>query len=70
MNLKEVINNGGLLTAAVAIDTARGLLLTENRNKLAEFVGNIDLNRHWVYSQYKRMEFVQKINNCLRKVFS
>ena len=70
MYLKEVINNGGLLTAAVAIDTARGLLLAENQNKLAEFGGHIDLNRHWAYSQYKRMGFVQKINNCLRKVFS
>ena len=60
MYLKKVINNGGLLTAAVAIDAARGLLLTKNQNKLAEFGGHIDLNRHCSYSQYKRMGFVQK----------
>ena len=58
--LREIRNNGSPLTAAVAIGAARGLLLAENRNKLAEFGGHIDLNRHWAYSLYKRMGFVQR----------
>ena len=56
--LRELRINGSPLTAAVAIGAARGLLLAENRYKLAEFGGHIDLNRHWAYSLYKRMGFV------------
>ena len=44
--LKEIRKNGGPLTASVAIGAARGLLLAENRSRLAEFGGHIDLNRH------------------------
>ena len=60
MYLKEVINNGGLLTTAVAIDTARGLLLAENRNKLAEFGGHIDLNRHRPIPSIKGWDLCRK----------
>ena len=58
--LKEIRSKGGTLTAAVAIGAARVLILAENRSKLAEFGGYIDLNRQWAYSLFKRMGFVRR----------
>lgn len=58
--LKKIRANGGPLTARIAIAAARGLILADNRNKLVEYGGHIELNRHWAYSLYKRMGFVQR----------
>ena len=48
--LKKIRASGGPLTARIAIAAARGLLLADNRNKLVEYGGHIELNRHWAYS--------------------
>ena len=58
--LKQIRANGGPLTARIAIAAARGLLLADNPNKLVKNGGHIELNRHWAYSLYKRMGFVQR----------
>ena len=58
--LRKIRTSGGPLTARIAIAAARGLLLADNRNKLVEYGGHIELNRHWAYSLYKRMGFVQR----------
>lgn len=68
--LKEIRKNGGPLTASVAIGAARGLLLAENRSRLAEFGGHIDLNRHWAYSLYNRMGFVQRKSTTAKGKYS
>ena len=39
---------------------AKGILLSCAKEKLVEFGGYIDLNRHWVFSLLKRMNFVKR----------
>ena len=58
--LKQIRANGGPLTGRIAIAAAKGLLLADNPSKLVENGGHIELNRHWAYSLYKRMGFVQR----------
>ena len=57
--LRKIRSNGGPVTARIAIAAARGLLRAENQYKLVEYGGHIKLNRHWAYSLFKRMNFVQ-----------
>ena len=58
--LRKIQTSGGPLTARIAIAAARGLLLADNQNKLVEYGGHIELNRHCAYSLYKGMGFVQR----------
>ena len=39
---------------------AKGLLLSLNRGALAEYGGHINNTRHWIYSLFHRMKFVQR----------
>ena len=39
---------------------AQGILLSCAKEKLVEFGGHIDLNRHWAFSLLKRMNFVKR----------
>ena len=38
----------------------RGILLSTDQSKLAEFGGCVELNRHWAYSLMDRTHFVQR----------
>jgi len=58
--LKKIRSNGGPVTARIAMAAARGLLLAGNQHKLVENGGHINLNRHWAYSLFKRMNFVPR----------
>lgn len=58
--LRRIREDGGLVTAGVAIAAARGLLMAEHRNRLVENGGHIKLNRHWAYGFFQRMGFVQR----------
>ena len=58
--LKKVREGGGAVTARIAMAAARGVLLSCDKTKLAEFGGHVQLNRHWAYALLKRMEFVQR----------
>ena len=39
---------------------AKGLLLSLNRGALAEYGGHIKITRHWAYSLFHRMKYVQR----------
>ena len=53
--LKYVHSGGGIVSSRIA---ARGLLLSYDKYRLAEFGGPVHLNRHWAYSLIKRTKFV------------
>ena len=50
----------GVVSARIAVAAARGILLASNRNMLAELGGPVELNRHWAYSLFKRMQYVKR----------
>ena len=50
-----------MVTAQIAVAAARGILLSCDRSKLAEFGGPVMLNRFWTYSLLKRMNFVKRM---------
>ena len=58
--LKKVRDAGGIVSAAIAVAAARGILVSCDRSKLAEFGGHIDLGRHWAYGLLDRMKFVRR----------
>jgi len=58
------------VTAGIAIAAARGLLLAENRHRLFVHGGHIKLNRHWAYSLFKRMGFVQRKSTTAKSKFN
>ena len=58
--LRRIREDGGPVTAGIAIAAARGLLMAEHKNRLVENGGHIKLNRHWVYGFFRRMGFVQR----------
>ena len=60
MYLRRVRDGGGVVTARIAVAAARGILLSCDCSKLAEFGGHVTLNRFWAYSLLKRMNFVKR----------
>ena len=59
MYLRRVRDGGGVVTAWIAVAAARGILLSCDRSKLAEFGGHVTLNSFWAYSLLKRMNLVK-----------
>ena len=57
--LQRVCESGGTVTARITVAAARGILLATDRSKMVEFGGYIQLDRHWAYSLFKRMNYVQ-----------
>ena len=57
--LQRVRESGGTVTARIAVAAAKGILLSTDQSKMAEFGGYIQLNWHWAYSLFKRMNYVQ-----------
>jgi len=55
-----VSEEGGAVSSQIVIGAARGILKTIDKQKLREFGGHIDLNRHWALSLLCRMNFVQR----------
>ena len=58
--LQKVRDQGGVITASVVVAAARGILLSNDRSKLVEFGGHIELSRQWAYSVLTRMKFVRR----------
>ena len=58
--LKKVREGGGVVTARVVVAAARAIILTQDRSKLVEFGGHIELNRAWAFSLLRRMKFVKR----------
>ena len=59
MYLRRVRDGGRVVTARIAVAAARGILMSCDHSKLAEFGGHVTLNRFWAYSLLKRMKFVK-----------
>ena len=58
--LSKVRDGGGVVTSAIVVAAARGILLSSDRSKLTEVGGYIKLNRHWTYSLLACMHFVKR----------
>jgi hypothetical protein len=58
--LKKVRDQGGVITASVAVAAARGILLFYDSSRLVEFGGHIELSRQWAYHLLGRMNFVRR----------
>ena len=58
--LKKVREGGGVVTARVVVAAVRAIILTQDRSKLVEFGGHIELNRAWAFSLLRRMKFVKR----------
>ena len=57
--LKKVWERGGVGSARIAMAAAKGLIMSYDRSRLAEFSEHVVLNRSWAYSPLKRMKFVK-----------
>ena len=55
--LKKIRDQGGIVTASVAVAAARGIVMAVDRRQLTEFGGHIKLSREWAYSLLARMKF-------------
>ena len=58
------------LSSTVAIAAARGLLMAEQKNWLAENGGYIKLNRRWAYEFFKKVRFVHRKPTTAKSKFS
>ena len=58
--LTTLRSNDGVVSARIAIKAAKGLLLSQNWSALAEHGGHINITRHWAYSLFRIMKFVQR----------
>ena len=58
--LKKIRDQGGIVTAFVAVAAARGIVMAVDRRQLAEFGGHIKLSREWAYHLLARMNFVRR----------
>ena len=58
--LKRVRQGGGVVSARIVIAAARGIVLSCNRSRLAEFGGDVAITRHWAYALLRRMNFVKR----------
>jgi hypothetical protein len=58
--LKKIRDQGGIVTASVAVAAARGIVMAIDRRQLAEFGGHIKLSREWVYHLLGHMKFVKR----------
>ena len=52
--------NGGIVSTRKAMTAAKDLLLFLNWGALAEYRGHINVTRHWAYSLFHRIKFVQR----------
>ena len=58
--LHRVRQGGGVVSARIVMAAARGILLSSQRSRLAEFGGDVEINRHWAYALLRRMNFVKR----------
>ena len=58
--LTAVRNSGGGVSAHLAMAAAKRLMLALNRGALAQHGGHVNITRHWAYSLFHWMKFVQR----------
>ena len=57
--IRKLREGGRAVSSKIVMAAACGIILSYDRNKLAENGGHVYLNRHWAYSFFRRMNFVQ-----------
>ena len=57
--IKSVREHNGVVSSGVVMAAARGIILSCAKEKLAQFGGHINLNKHWAFSLLQRMNFVK-----------
>lgn len=55
-----MMNQAGLLSTAIVLGAARGIILKTNRTLLAEYGGHVVLTKDWGKTLLQRMGFVKK----------
>ena len=69
--LRRIREDGGPVTAGIAIAAARDLLMAECKNRLFENGGgHIKLNRHWAYGFFKGMGYLQRKPTTAKSKFT
>ena len=58
--IRKTREGGGAVTTRIVMAAARGLLLASNRNILAEYGGDVRINRPWAQSLLERMGYVKR----------
>ena len=59
MYLMKVREGDGIVSTRIEVAATRRILLASNHNMLAESGEPVELNRHWAYSLFQRMQFVK-----------
>lgn len=58
--LKKLREGGGVVSRRIAMAAARGIVLSYDKFKLAEFGGHIEITKGWANALLHRMKFVQR----------
>ena len=58
--LKKIREQSGIVTAAVVVAAAKGIIMATDKSKLVEFGGHINPNKDWAYHLLKRMNFARR----------
>ena len=58
--LQKIRENGGVVRASVVVAVGKGIMMSLNHTRLAEFGDHITLNRHWACHFLGRMKFVRR----------
>ena len=66
--LVRLREKGGVVNTAIAMASARGIVLKLNQTSLAEFGGHIDITKNWAKSLLHRMDFVKRKRTTKSKV--
>ena len=65
--LTALQNNGGGVSAHLAMTAAKGFILALNWGALAQYGGHVNITRHWAYSLFQRMKFFTEKSYHLSK---
>ena len=68
--LRKNHNKGGAVTSHIACAATRGIIVTIDKTRLQEFVGYINLNRHWAHSFLTHMGFIQRRATTAKSKYS
>ena len=68
--LRKVREAGGVVTAAIVMAAAKGIVMSEDKYKVVEYGGYIDLTITWAQSLLRRMNFVKRKSTTANSKFN
>ncbi len=68
--LRKVREAGGVVTSAIAMAAAKGIVMSEDKFKLVEYGGYIGLSFTWAQSRLRRMNFVKRKSTTAKSKFN